>query len=106
MEPKSYKLLLPAALALRHLAFAAAEILERAAADILRLRLGASAVVSPLSLAHRARAAAAMRARPAALMRCFFLVLVAAPSELPRSWPNSASRASIRSRMAIACFSC
>jgi hypothetical protein len=103
----SYSLLLPAALALRHLAFAAAEILARPAADMVRLRLVGA---SPLSLAQRARAAAAMRARPAALIRRLFLVPVtacaAAPSEPPRSRPNLASKASMRSRMVMACLNC
>jgi hypothetical protein len=93
-------------LALRHLAFAAAEIAARPAADMVRLRFRGAA--SPLNFAQRARAAAAMRARPAALMpRLFLLPLatrVVAPSEPPRSRPNSASKASIRSRMVIACL--
>jgi len=93
-------------LARRHLAFAAAEILARPAADMVRLRFRGA--TSPLSLAQRARAAAAMLARPAALIRRFFLVPVtagaAAPSEPPRSRLNSASKASIRSRMVMACL--
>ena len=66
-------MLLPAALAFFQRAFAIADSLALAAALIFAFRFGAAAVpLLALSLAHLARAAAAILARTAALM-CRFL---------------------------------
>ena len=69
-----YSLVLPAALALAHLALAAAEIAALPAADsfLLPFRSGLADPFAPLSFAHLALAAAAMAARPAALILRFF----------------------------------
>jgi hypothetical protein len=65
-----FNVFLPAALAFAHLAFAAAEILARAAALILRLGflVGFRADFLPLVFAQRALWAAAILARPAAVI--------------------------------------
>lgn len=69
---KNQSLDLPAALAFAQRAFAAAAILARPAADILRLPFafatGAPSLFAAWTFAQRARAAAAIRARPAALI--------------------------------------
>jgi hypothetical protein len=74
-EPFSYNFDLPAALALAHRFFAAADILALAAALILRLAFltGFAEEDFPLTFAHRAFCAAMILALPAALIfRLFF----------------------------------
>jgi hypothetical protein len=94
----NYNVFLPAALALAHLARAAAAILARAAALNLRLALGD--FLDPLTLAQRALCAAAILARPAALIPDFLLgaAEVAAPTRR-LSWFCSESIFSFRFAM-------
>ena len=72
MSGKNYSLFFPAALAAAQRFFAAAAIALRAAALILRFGFRviefSPGVALPLSFAHRARCAAAIRALPAADM--------------------------------------
>ena len=67
-----YSLFFPAAFAFAHRARAAAAIIAFHAALIFRRFFGAASPFAALNLAHRALAAAEIRARPAADMRRFF----------------------------------
>ncbi len=101
---RSYRAVLPAALAFFHRALASAESLARAAALMVLFvdRL------APLILAHLALAAAAILARTAGLLLFFFWGALPAPSWAaePRARTSSAWRESIRSFMSAALLSC
>lgn len=110
-----YSLLLPAALALAHLALAARDRALFAAGDILRLPAVAGlAGEAPRNFAHLALAAAAMAARPAALiLRPPFLrpfPVVARGTEgagvSPSISVSSFRKASILSLRSAACRNC
>src|ERR1043166_4123412 len=93
-----------------HLALAAAEILARAAGDMVRLALTGLAPPSfpALIFAHRALAAALILALPAAdILRCRRITPPTVnASGMPRRPVNSASSCSMRSLIATAFFNC
>ena len=101
---RSYRAVLPAALAFFHRALASAESLARAAALMVLFvdRL------APLILAHLALAAAAILARTAGLLLLFLWGALPAPSWAaePRARTSSAWRESIRSFISAALLSC
>lgn len=112
----TYKEFLPAALARAQRARAAAAILALAEALKVRLLTVDAERLRPwvfLYLAHRARCAAMMRARPAALMRLRRIrdpagaPLLARPAPAPRAMDcSSCSSAAICSLISAACLSC
>ncbi len=104
-DRRCYSVVLPAALAFFHRAFAAAAIFALAAALIFRLGFRPGLADAPVFqyLAHLALAAAAIAARPARLILCFFLGFpvpaAAIETSVPRSSLILSCRASILSLM-------
>lgn len=92
----NYRDFFPAALILAQRALANAESLDLAAALIVRFLTGAlTAGFAPLIFAHRAFWAAAILARPAALILLFFGALAVTGAGAPRIEASSLFNASI-----------